>query len=145
MKLCAVQTKTGGDPHYSGEMVCLSLSVFGHTFLSGGRDLMNSNIIAWASFFTRGGISPFTITLRSWYFLWIGETHTNIYNLFLNKSNIEDPLQNICRERQDERNKRNNGISYSPTLFLCFWLKFLIKPVSVSITYLDRMSSMSIS
>lgn len=41
-----------------------------HTFFRGGRDLMNSKIMAWASFLTRGGISPFTITLRSWYFLW---------------------------------------------------------------------------
>jgi len=36
-----------------------------HTFFSGGRDLMNSKIMAWASFLTRGGISPFTITLRN--------------------------------------------------------------------------------
>lgn len=36
---------------------------------SGGRDLINSRITACASFFTRGGISPFTITLRRLYFL----------------------------------------------------------------------------
>lgn len=42
-----------------------------HTFFNGGRDLMNSKIIAWASFLTRGGISPFTITLRNWYFLFV--------------------------------------------------------------------------
>lgn len=41
------------------------------TFRSGGRDLMNSRITACASFFTLGGISPFTITLRKLYFLQI--------------------------------------------------------------------------
>lgn len=39
------------------------------TLRSGGRDLINSRITACASFFTRRGISPFTITLRRLYFL----------------------------------------------------------------------------
>lgn len=40
------------------------------TLRRGGRDLINSRMTAWASFFTFGGMSPFTITLRKLYFLW---------------------------------------------------------------------------
>jgi len=49
------------DWEFVGELALGAL----HTFFSGGRDLMNSKIMAWASFLTRGGISPLTITLRN--------------------------------------------------------------------------------
>lgn len=48
-----------------------SIKTVSITLRSGGRDRMNSKMTACASFFTRGGMSPFTITFLKLYFLLI--------------------------------------------------------------------------
>ena len=81
---------------------------------------MKSNISAWASFLTRGGISPFTITFRSWYFLARKGNKEKILNVLL-------------------------AIMKSPINKPKFQARFAKQTRNVVKTYLERISSIRIS